>query len=146
MADMSAGNSSNVTTVGLGNAAFNDPSLQFNFPSVPQLGLNNRTIRVLGGLMLGGSSGVNGMQVHRGQKEDYDRWGSYFGPTSSWSWDGLLPYFKKAWHFHPPEAALAAENNIKYDSKFWGTSSEVHASWPTFTWPFLSESCWRTAR
>lgn len=45
--------------------------------------------------MLGGSSGVNGMQVQRGQKEDYDRWGSYFSDNSEWSWDGLLPYFKK---------------------------------------------------
>jgi choline dehydrogenase-like flavoprotein len=35
------------------------------------------------------------MQVHRGQKDDYDRWGSYFGQPSQWSWDGLLPYFKK---------------------------------------------------
>jgi choline dehydrogenase-like flavoprotein len=50
---------------------------------------------VIGGQMLGGSSGVNGMQVVRGQREDYDRWGSYFGKKSDWSWDGLLPYFKK---------------------------------------------------
>lgn len=46
--------------------------------------------------MLGGSSGVNGMQVHRGMKDDYDSWGAFFRCDGGWSWDGLLPYFKKA--------------------------------------------------
>jgi choline dehydrogenase len=72
-----------------------DPTLSFRFPSVPQAGLNGRTIDVVGGVMLGGSSGVNGMQVHRGQKADYDRWADYFDRRSSWNWDSLLPYFKK---------------------------------------------------
>jgi len=128
-----------VTTVGLGFFGITDPSLFFNFTSVPQPGLNGRKIDVIAGQILGGSSGVNGLQVHRGQKEDYDRWGSYFGPKSSWSWESVLPYFKKAWHFHPPSKALATQNNIKYDAKYWGTTSNIHASWPTFTWPSLSE-------
>lgn len=45
--------------------------------------------------MLGGSSGVNGFQAHRPQKEDIDAWGKYFGDDSEWNWDALLPYFKK---------------------------------------------------
>ena len=73
-----------------------DPTLTFNITSAPQPGLNNRTVAVIAGQILGGSSGVNGMQVVRGQKEDYNRWGSYFGGNSDWSWEGLLPYFKKA--------------------------------------------------
>lgn len=72
-----------------------DPALNFNFTSVPQPGLNGRTVNVIVGKLLGGSSGHNGMQVHRGQKDDYDRWGSYFAGRPQWSWDGLLPYFKK---------------------------------------------------
>jgi choline dehydrogenase-like flavoprotein len=84
-----------VTTVSGGFWGLIDPTLTFNISSVPQAGLNNRTIAVIGGQILGGSSGVNGMQVLRGQREDYDRWGSYFGKKSDWSWDGLLPYFKK---------------------------------------------------
>jgi choline dehydrogenase len=63
---------------------------------VPQAGLNGRTINVVGGVMLGGSSGVNGLQVQRGQKEDYDRWASYFPSLNvGWRWSNLLPYFKK---------------------------------------------------
>jgi len=67
----------------------------FILRSVPQVNLQNRSIAVIVGDLLGGSSAVNGMQVHRGQKEDYDRWGAYFGKDSTWSWDALLPYFKK---------------------------------------------------
>ncbi|KAK3317732.1 GMC oxidoreductase-like protein [Cercophora scortea] len=130
-------NGTSVTTVSGGISAIFDPTLYFLFPSVPQSGLNNRTIGVVGGVMLGGSSGVNGMQVMRGQKEDYDRWGSYFGPNTEWSWDGLLPYFKKAWNFHPPSPQLTRENNIKYDTRYWGNTSNVHASFPSFLWPFI---------
>jgi len=84
---------------------------------------------------------MNGLQVHRGQKEDYDRWASYFpgNSGSSWKWNNMLPYFKKAWHFHPPSSDLAAENNITYDSQYWGMTSNIHASWPTEMWPFVSE-------
>lgn len=73
-----------------------DPTLSFNFTFVPQESLGCLTVDVVVGAMLGGSSDHNGMQTHRGQKDDYDRWGSYFGPRSHSSWDGLLPYFKKA--------------------------------------------------
>src|SRR5205085_1089586 len=119
-------NGSAVTTVGLGFLGLTDPALNFNFSSAPQTSLGGRSFPVLVGKMLGGSSGHNGMQVHRGQKEDYDRWSSYFGPKSSaWGWDDILPYFKKAWHFHPPNKDLATQNEIKYDAKYWGTSSNV---------------------
>jgi choline dehydrogenase-like flavoprotein len=92
---MPAENSSSVTTVSGGFWGLIDPTLTFNISSTPQPGLNNRSVAVVGGMILGGSSGVNGMQVLRGQREDYDRWGSYFGKKSEWSWEGLLPYFRK---------------------------------------------------
>jgi len=134
-------NNSFVTTAGTGYQGLFDPNIQFLFPSAPQTGLNGRIADVRVGKMLGGSSGMNGLQVHRGQKEDYDRWASYFpgNSGSSWKWNNMLPYFKKAWHFHPPSSDLAAENNITYDSQYWGMTSNIHASWPTEMWPFVSE-------
>ncbi|KAK1450962.1 glucose oxidase [Colletotrichum cuscutae] len=158
-------NSSQVNTVTTGLLSWRNQSHTFNFSSVPQEGLNGRKINVIGGVMLGGSTGVNAMQVHRGQKEDYDRWGSYFSNQSEWSWGGLLPYFKKArirssevlfavlslsqmtvtdevmwpqaWNFHPPTSELTEQFDIKYDASFWGNSSGIHASFPTFHWPML---------
>lgn len=54
----------------------------------------NRSIALVQGKTLGGSSSINGMMYIRGQKEDYDGW-SAMGCTG-WSWDEVLPYFKKS--------------------------------------------------
>ncbi|WYZ37838.1 hypothetical protein EsH8_II_001344 [Colletotrichum jinshuiense] len=43
----------------------------------------------------------------------------------------------QAWNFHPPIPELAEEFDIRYDESFWGKSSSIHASFPTFTWPML---------
>ena len=89
-------NNTSVQTVAGGATAFSNSSLSFNFPSVPQQNLGNRTTGVVGGAILGGSSGVNGFQAHRPQKEDIDAWGKYFSDDSEWNWENLLPYFMKA--------------------------------------------------
>ncbi|KAF6819345.1 Pyranose dehydrogenase 1-like protein 3 [Colletotrichum sojae] len=130
-------NSTSVNTVSTGFASYRNTSHLFSFPSVPQEGLNGRTFSVVGGVMLGGSSGVNALQCQRGQKEDYDRWGAYFSKCSDWSWEGILPYFKKAWNFHPPTPELVEQFDINYDESFWGNTAGIHASFPTFHWPFL---------
>jgi len=84
-----------ITNVTFGYQGLLNNSHLHLFPSVPQANLRNRTTNIITGDLLGGSSGVNGLVVHRGTKEDYDRWAGLFGGRSSWSWDGLLPYFKK---------------------------------------------------
>jgi choline dehydrogenase len=44
--------------------------------------------------VLGGSSSINGMIYVRGQPEDFDHWGQL--GNRGWSWDDVLPFFKKA--------------------------------------------------
>ena len=66
----------------------------WNFKSEPQPALNNRQSFQPRGKVLGGSSGINGMIYIRGVKEDYDRWVQE-GATG-WSYDDVLPYFKKS--------------------------------------------------
>jgi choline dehydrogenase len=46
--------------------------------------------------VLGGSSSINGMVYIRGQAEDFDHW-RQLGNTG-WSFDDVLPYFKRAEH------------------------------------------------
>jgi choline dehydrogenase-like flavoprotein len=44
--------------------------------------------------VLGGSSSINGMIYVRGQPEDFDHWAQL--GNRGWSWDDVLPYFKRA--------------------------------------------------
>ena len=66
----------------------------WRFDTVPQPGLNGRAGYQPRGRALGGSSSVNAMVYTRGQKSDYDQWAAQGNPD--WSYDEVLPYFKKA--------------------------------------------------
>ena len=70
------------------------PTLTWGYKTEPDEGINGRTINYPRGKVLGGSSSINGMIYIRGQPEDFDHW-SQLG-NRGWSWDDVLPYFKKA--------------------------------------------------
>ncbi|OXU27428.1 hypothetical protein TSAR_004925 [Trichomalopsis sarcophagae] len=46
------------------------------------------------GKVMGGTSSINGMVYVRGNKEDYNDWAKL--GNHGWSWDEVLPYFKKS--------------------------------------------------
>ncbi len=71
-------------------------NVNWAFETVPQPGLNGRRGYQPRGKVLGGSSSVNAMVYIRGQREDYDGWAAE--GNAGWSYDDLLPYFKKAEH------------------------------------------------
>ena len=64
--------------------------------TVPQPGLNGRRGYQPRGKVLGGSSSVNAMVYIRGHHADYDYWAEQGNP--GWSWNDVLPYFKRAEH------------------------------------------------
>lgn len=66
------------------------------FETVPQPGLNGRKGYQPRGKTLGGSSSTNAMLYVRGHKWDYDHWASLGNP--GWSYEEILPYFKKSEH------------------------------------------------
>jgi len=66
------------------------------FDTVPQPGLNGRRGYQPRGKVLGGSSSVNAMVYIRGQRSDYDHWAAE--GNAGWSFDEVLPYFKRAEH------------------------------------------------
>ena len=59
--------------------------------------MRGRSIPIPRGKTLGGSSSINGMLYVRGNPLDYDTW-SQFG-NRGWSYDSVLPYFKKSENF-----------------------------------------------
>lgn len=65
----------------------------WDYYTVPQPGANGRSLHVPRGKVMGGSHALNACIWVRGAREDYDNW-SYNG-CPGWSWDEVLPYFKK---------------------------------------------------
>ncbi len=84
------------------------------YETVPQKGLNNRKGYQPRGKTLGGSSSINAMLYVRGHKWDYDHWAS-LGNTG-WSYDEVLPYFKKA------------QNNERGGNEFHGTGGPLNVA------------------
>ncbi|HWA35276.1 MAG TPA: GMC family oxidoreductase N-terminal domain-containing protein, partial [Cyclobacteriaceae bacterium] len=78
--------------------------------SEPQPGLNGRRIYMPRGKVLGGSSSTNAMAYIRGQKEDYDHWAA-LGCTG-WSYEEVLPYFKKSEHNEQFDNHFHARNGV----------------------------------
>ena len=66
------------------------------FQTEPQPGLNGRRGYQPRGKVLGGSSSVNAMIYARGHRADYDAWAAE--GNAGWSWDEVLPYFRKSEH------------------------------------------------
>jgi choline dehydrogenase len=66
--------------------------------TVPQPGLDGRRVWWPAGRIVGGSSAINAMMYSRGARASYDRWseGTSGHGSPEWSYDTLLPYFRRA--------------------------------------------------
>ncbi|MHC2440318.1 GMC family oxidoreductase [Bradyrhizobium sp. USDA 4451] len=69
----------------------------WNYETEPEKGLAGRRFAYPSGRMLGGCSSMNGLLYVRGQPLDYDTW-SQLG-NHGWSYEDVLPYFKKSEHY-----------------------------------------------
>ncbi|MBP8067192.1 MAG: GMC family oxidoreductase N-terminal domain-containing protein, partial [Pedobacter sp.] len=85
----------------------------------PQECALNRKIYLPRGKVLGGSSSTNAMVYVRGDKEDYNDWSS-FG-NKGWSYNEVLPYFKKSEHHEDINNAYHSQNgelNVSFAKHF----------------------------
>ena len=71
---------------------------------------NDRRVYLPRGRVLGGSSSINALVYIRGNPLDYDGWGP------GWTWDEMLPYFKRA------------EDNERGESEFHGAGGPLSVS------------------
>ncbi len=86
-----------------------DPETDWMYTADPGnagLGLSGGRMPVPRGKMLGGSSGINYMAYVRGHPGDFDNWAKK--GASGWSYDEVLPYFRKS-------EDLAPSNEISID-------------------------------
>jgi choline dehydrogenase len=72
----------------------------WGYTTVPQPGLNGRAIDIARGKVLGGCSAVNAMIHVRGNRRDFDSWAQL--GNQGWSYEEVLPYFKKSETYHGP--------------------------------------------
>ena len=82
--------------LGFGKLLFND-TYMWQRSSEPEPGLNGRQVSLMQGKVVGGSSAVNGMVYVRGFPLDYALWRQL--GAAGWSYEDVLPYFKKAERF-----------------------------------------------
>ena len=68
--------------------------LDWNYETVAEQQLDGRTIYWPRGKTLGGSSSTNAQIYLRGARIDFDEWAA--NGASGWSYDEVLPYFRKA--------------------------------------------------
>lgn len=86
----------------------------WGFQTEPQKGLNGSQIWYPQGRVLGGGSSINAQVYTRGNRWDYDNWSDH--GCTGWSYDEVLPYFRKA------------EDNNRYADEFHGQNGPLKVS------------------
>ena len=81
--------------IGYAKTMFN-PRVNWCFHTEPEAGMHGRRIYWPRGKTLGGSSAINGLIAIRGQRQDYDGWAA--AGNAGWTYDEVLPYFKRLEH------------------------------------------------
>ncbi len=88
--------------------------LDWHYETAPEQQLDGRTIYFPRGKTLGGSSSINAQIYLRGARVDFDEWAA--NGNTGWSYDELLPYFKRA------------ENNERGENEFHGSNGPLCVS------------------
>lgn len=93
-----------------------NPKYDWCFETQPDPTLGGRCLQIPRGRLLGGSNLINGMIFVRGQREDYDDWANQ--GNAGWSWDEVLPYFKRL------------ETSVDVHSAVRGHDGPIHVALP----------------
>ncbi|KAF1911675.1 GMC oxidoreductase [Ampelomyces quisqualis] len=114
-------------------------NVDWNFITAPQTGAKNRRIKYTRGKCLGGSSARNFMIYQRGDRGSYQRWADQVG-DSSYTFDALLPYFKKSVRFTPPNTTMRAANaSAEFVASAFDTpGGPLDVSYANYAGPFSS--------
>lgn len=82
------------------------------------------------------SSARNFMIYQRGTKQSYQKWADIVG-DESYTWDTLLPYFKKSVKFSPPSDKRQPEGKADYNPEvFTVDGGPLNVSYANYAQPF----------
>ncbi len=115
-----------------------NPRTDWMYNTMPEPGLNGRSLRYPRGKTLGGSSSINGMIYMRGQKRDYDAWANSTG-EAAWSWERCLEDFKRHEDHYRLDGAKAGKNKeVDHDfARFHGNGGEWRVEKQRLRWDIL---------
>ncbi|KAK7054621.1 hypothetical protein VNI00_003084 [Paramarasmius palmivorus] len=68
--------------------------VDWNFSTVPQPGVNDKSLHVAKGFALGGDTSLNIFLWYRGSNDIWDHYARLTG-DDNWSWDSMAEYYKK---------------------------------------------------
>ncbi|KAH6660299.1 glucose-methanol-choline oxidoreductase [Truncatella angustata] len=91
------------------SVAENNPALGWGFRTTPQPGLNGAVVDYVRAKTLGGCSSINHLSYSRSSKGAFQLLADSVG-DQSWTWDQVLPYYRKSMDFTPPDAATRLAN------------------------------------
>ncbi|KAK2735823.1 hypothetical protein FQN57_001100 [Myotisia sp. PD_48] len=101
----------------------------WQFQTVPQAELGGRIIKEPQGKMLGGSSGINGQAFIAPSQAGINAWAKFGNPE--WTWESLLPYYKKAYTLHLPDDETQKHLGIDWvDHTVCGGDGPIQVSFP----------------
>ncbi|MDC0993439.1 GMC family oxidoreductase N-terminal domain-containing protein [Alphaproteobacteria bacterium] len=98
-----------------------NPAMNWMFETEPENSSGNRRIAIPRGKVLGGSSAINAMLYVRGQAADYDGWAQR--GNLGWSYDDVLPYFRKA-----ENCEQLANGDDSFDSALRGVGGPLNVA------------------
>ena len=98
-----------------------NPAMNWMFETEPEDSSGNRRIAIPRGKVLGGSSAINAMLYVRGQAADYDGWAQR--GNLGWSYDDVLPYFRKA-----ENCEQLANGDDSFDSALRGVGGPLNVA------------------
>jgi len=81
-------------------AVWSKPQFDWGLSTVEEPGLGGRKMPLIQGKVAGGGTSVHGRIFIRGHRRDFDHW-NYMG-NEGWSFDQVLPYFKKLENYMGP--------------------------------------------
>ncbi|KAF4605906.1 hypothetical protein EYR40_004698 [Pleurotus pulmonarius] len=119
-------------------------TLNWGYATTPQPALNNRSLVINAGKVLGGSTTINAMLFPRAGRAQYDAWAE-LNRDASWGWDALLPFFRRSERVTPPDAFQINEGGITYDPEVHGSGEDgrVKVGYPNIF--FEQSTLWRQA-
>lgn len=103
-------------------------------------GTSNKPIPCPRGKVWGGSSAINGMIYIRGDRNDYDQWAAE--GNEGWSYEQLLPYFRRSEHFEPgdsPYHGQGGELNVAQQRSPSAVNEVFYQAAAQMGWPYNAD-------